>query len=175
VPNLTETQKESKRRYSKIYYRNHRDEMLEYFRQLRLRPDKVRQRLRARQVGMRATPHATISPVAIDLAWAAGFLEGEGSFIRDGRIAAAQAGDQVPDPLIRLQQLFGGSITKREPRSDVLGKQRQWVWTVCGPRARGVMMTIYTFMSSRRKMQIRSVLEVVNHDATECSIVPIIS
>lgn len=65
------------------------------------------------------------------------------------------------DPLIWLRRLFGGSIglysngvarDSGRPHNDIY-----W-WTTSGPRARGVAMTLYYFMSDKRRKQIRKAL-----------------
>lgn len=102
---------------------------------------------------------ATKSPTSRDLEWAAGFLEGEGSFLynhnrktlSNGRkkdtgtqeVSATQV--HTSEPLNKLQALFGGTVRGED-------------WRVTGPRARGVMMTLYPLVSSRRKEQIRRAL-----------------
>lgn len=95
-----------------------------------------------------------------DIAWAAGFLEGEGSFTvgykksspsyHGMRVSAPQV--QLA-PLERLQRIFGGSIypLKLERKINT--------WQCTGERAVGVMMTIYTLMSPKRKEQIKHCLD----------------
>lgn len=98
--------------------------------------------------------------------WAAGFLEGEGSFsgsVCKGRFYVGVTASQTAtaEPLERLQGLFGGRIhIEHVSRTNSIIKSRdQHRWGIHGARARGVMMTIYKFMSSRRKAQIRRCLE----------------
>src|SRR6478609_6611312 len=99
----------------------------------------------------RATPRATARPTKLDLAWAAGFLEGEGSFLLTGRAghqtSRVMAFQKQREPLNRLQRIFGGSVTKLRTR-DI------HTWTVCGARARGVMMTLFLSFSPDRQSQI---------------------
>ena len=103
----------------------------------------------------KATLKASISPSSKDIYWAAGFLEGEGSF-RLARGTVITAPQVQREPLDRLQKMFGGTIAfrKREnpKHSDI------HIWSVCGSRARGVMMTLYSIMSPRRQEQIRKSL-----------------
>lgn len=107
---------------------------------------------------------ATRSPTDRDLAWAAGFLEGEGCFSKNvGRSVSAvgnarvHAGQVQREPLERLLEIFGGSLSK--PRWDgKLNHQPVYVWSVTGMRARGVMMTLYLFMSPLKKDQIITAL-----------------
>lgn len=98
-----------------------------------------------------------------DLEWAAGFLEGEGTFNAsiDNRGKSAITGKhyinykvvvtQVNDePIYRLRNLFGGTVSLRE-RYD---GQDQFLWTTSGARARGIMMTLFPLMSRVKQEQI---------------------
>lgn len=83
---------------------------------------------------------------------------GEGTFLSRAnihcgpKVAAAQ---NNPEPLARLLSLFGGGVTNHMKG----GKAK--IWYAYGPRARGVMMTLYSLMSERRKAQICKALGVV--------------
>lgn len=109
-----------------------------------------------------------------DLYWAVGFLEGEGNFnyqaksymMKSGKLCnkgakypkfAVKASQVQREPLERLQKLFNGSIygpiNKKHPNQNP-----QYAWQVTGPRARGVMMTVYSLMSPKRKGQIKYAL-----------------
>src|SRR5262245_30656987 len=107
------------------------------------------------------TPKASVSPKYADLAWAAGFLEGEGWFSgRFNRIHKANdycvsAGQVNVEPLYRLQALFGGTVRPMKVRPP---SKPAASWRVNGGRARGVMMTMFPFMSDKRKAQIRVAL-----------------
>lgn len=102
------------------------------------------------------TKTATQSPRIRDLTWAAGFLEGEGSFHAAShrcpgcvQVSAVQVNRE---PLERLLAIFGGTlrIVKR--------RRVQWnqtsVWVATGARGRGIAMTLYPLMSEKRKKQI---------------------
>lgn len=105
------------------------------------------------------TIRASTSPTVPDLHWAAGFLEGDGSFQpnrNSGMVSAAQVNRE---PLTKLQKMFGGSIKKTIRRN--LNHSNFHVWQVSGPRARGVMMTLYILMSGRRQSQIDVALGLV--------------
>lgn len=111
---------------------------------------------------------ATKSPSVADLAWAAGFIEGEGTFsplqvtLRNGerrsyaRIIAYQ---NNPEPLEKLQAMFGGVIRRFERKRAT---EKAGTWAVNGSRARGVMFTLYTFLSAKRREQVRMSLKGVN-------------
>lgn len=98
----------------------------------------------------------------IDAAWAAGFLEGEGSFIirkranhtRYSKISACQ---KQKEPLIRLVRMFGGGLWL-----DKSGGYKIWLWNVNGPRARGISLLILPLMSPKRRKQIIKMLKSDN-------------
>jgi len=95
-----------------------------------------------------------------ELYWAAGFVEGEGTFIaRNKGLTCAVEQVQI-EPLYRLQMLFGGStlpikrkILRKQDRSPIS------VWAVHGERAAGILMTLYKLMSPKRKAQIKLALD----------------
>src|SRR5579864_6663565 len=92
------------------------------------------------------------------LYWAAGFLEGEGTFLRQGNNGEAVRATQVQrEPLRRLLRILGGSID-RGGKPQEQAHNQSYVWYACGARARGIMMTLYTLMSPKRKRQIRKAL-----------------
>ena len=94
----------------------------------------------------------------VTLAWIAGFLEGEGSF------SGSDSGGQITvsavqvqrEPLERLQIALGGAL---KPYTNNHGRL-YYRWTMNGSHAVGVAFTLYTFMSPRRREQIRKMLAV---------------
>lgn len=96
-----------------------------------------------------ATKH---EPTPRELEWAAGFLEGEGSFgvgsIGGERISAPQVN---PEPIAKLKKLFGGRIHYKSANPP---RQEQFIWEVNGARARGVMLTLFTLLSEHKQEQI---------------------
>ena len=64
------------------------------------------------------------------------------------------------EPLERLLRMFGGTVTER-PTDKRWPNNTYWHWRVYGIRARGIMMTLYAFMSPRRQQQIRFALEAL--------------
>lgn len=106
------------------------------------------------------TAKATVHPTGRDIAWAAGFLEGEGSFYRSSKTAKGTAYvvayQNNPEPVNRMLALFGGSLAQRAPRRRC--PTGAWVWRASGARARGVCMTMYPLMSEKRRGQIREAL-----------------
>lgn len=91
-----------------------------------------------------------------NLAWCAGFLDGEGSFKitcnRGGRnVACVVVATQVDKtPVLYLQETYGGSLwcERRElPRRPV------WVWTGTTEWVRSVLPHIAPYMKGEKKLQ----------------------
>lgn len=88
----------------------------------------------------------------VEVAWAAGFLEGEGTFGRDGfRTFRVRASQNEREPLDRLVAVFGGLVSHRHPPSK---PRAIFEWAASGSRAVEVMEAIYPHMSTRRRRQI---------------------
>src|SRR6266550_401729 len=105
--------------------------------------------------GIRLTAAQAVSrPTTCDIAWAAGFYEGEGTCAYATRSEHAVVNQVEREPLDRLRRFFGGSIyaVKAHHRSKA-----SFRWAAHGPRARGFLMTIYALLSAKRKAQIRKV------------------
>ena len=100
---------------------------------------------------------------ATTIAWAAGVYEGEGSIGISGaktkkqRLYRRSKGIGVfvilpQKPLWVLQELkknFGGSIGEKRKKDGCR------CWFLFGPSAKGFLMTIYSWLSPRRKRQIK--------------------
>ena len=95
----------------------------------------------------RKTPTAIQSPAIADLYWAAGFMDGEACF-NNNRIKVAQKDRESLD---RLKHWFGGNISQGNGKAN----PDIFVWSVSGARARGVMLTLFSMLSQRRRLQIR--------------------
>lgn len=120
----------------------------------RRQPLKMETKTRSKTLGTyekKTTNKATKSPTTFDIVWAAGIFEGEGS----SRYSCGTTHVTVPqkDPwiLYRFQEFFGGHISQRKTNNI-------HTWSISGTRARGFLMTIYSFMSPRRKEQIKAAL-----------------
>lgn len=75
-------------------------------------------------------------------------------FNRSLVIGAAQV---EREPLERLEAMFGGKIHRAcLPKGN---RQRAWQWAVWGIQAAGLMFTLYSFMSPRRKQQITTAVK----------------
>lgn len=97
--------------------------------------------------GFEATKHPTV----LDIIWASGIYEGEGCCSKN-RSEQVSVGQKDTWILYKLQDLFGGKINLFKSTKGISR------WNIYGARARGFLMTIYKFMSPRRKEQIRKVL-----------------
>lgn len=91
-----------------------------------------------------------------DLYWAAGFMEGEGSFMNQRSNMALSAVQVQREPLERLLRLFGGSICRCAKRAT--GNSDYHKWQITGSRAAGLAMTLFALMSPRRKDQIEAAI-----------------
>lgn len=101
------------------------------------------------------TLDAVLHPTTWDLAWAAGIFEGEGYAVNNSHstyVTVSQKDRWLPD---RLTQLFGGSVRiTKVPYPKTPSKiGTYFIWGISGVRARGFLMTIYQFLSPRKKMQ----------------------
>lgn len=106
---------------------------------------------------------ATGSPTIRDLEWAAGFLEGEGSFAyMKGGTQRVRASQVNSEPLARLKKIFGGSISYEPSRTQKeTGNKKAdcFAWAISGARARGVMLTLFPLLSEKRQDQITAAMK----------------
>lgn len=92
-----------------------------------------------------------------DLAWLAGFLEGDGCFcLQKHRYASVKVSQTSRWPLEVCQRLLGGTIHPR--RHNQPNHRPVFYWSIGGPSAAGAMMTLFSFLSPRRREQVKSVL-----------------
>ena len=91
----------------------------------------------------------TLHPTTLDIAWAAGIYEGEGTCQRT-TTEKVQVGQKNHWLCARLRALFGGWVFEYKSGPN-LGHQR---WVLTGPRARGFLLTIFTFLSPHRQKQV---------------------
>lgn len=90
-----------------------------------------------------------------DLAWAAGFIEGEGCFlINQSRVTnfhvflkVAQV-DKVP--LVKLHSLFGGSLLQYKQREN---RSAAWLWAVGIGFMRDTMPLLIPYMTGNKRKQ----------------------
>lgn len=109
-------------------------------------------------------PTRAQSPTLIELAWAAGIWEGEGSVgCYEGafRLTVAQKDRWILD---RLRAWFGGTVYVRKEHYQG-GRYVLHQWYLTGARGRGFAYTIFTWLSPRRRAQLRKALSVLNEAA----------
>ncbi len=115
------------------------------------------------------------TPSLLDVAWAAGFMEGEGFFCLTKRNKRKDGGprstyrvigaNQVnPQPLHRMQEIFGGKIyLRRKPKPDSDGIQRRpfYGWQVLDPlRVMEITKMLVPHLSEDRVERIPWIEEV---------------
>jgi hypothetical protein len=91
-------------------------------------------------------------PTELDIAWAAGIYEGEGSCnttVKHKTAFTVQITQKDPEFLYRLRDLFGGSVKGYDNGGF-------WIhhWRTSGNKARTFLGSIYPFLTVRRKAQI---------------------
>ncbi len=101
-----------------------------------------------------------------ELAWAAGFLDGEGNFgcsrlkrkFTTSYVFNITAMQIDRRPLDRLASILGGSVTGPY-KSSGLGTKMPYSWTVGGfPRGQAVVAAMWSFMSEPKQEQARLAL-----------------
>lgn len=96
---------------------------------------------------------ATRHPSTLDIAWAAGIYEGEGSVGYSG-ISVSQSDRWILD---RFKELFGGTVSYE---SSI----EMHFWRAYGARARGLLMTVYIFLSPWRRIQAKDGMKMIGTD-----------
>jgi|SRR5882757_6076258 len=118
---------------------------------------------------------ATKSPTPQDIAWAAGIWEGEGSCQISRGTCRATVCQKDTWLLYKFQELFGGSVRTRDALKVSKIGNREYPrtiseWYTSGARARGFLMTIYKFLSPRRKDQVRVAFEIQPKGTVETNV-----
>lgn len=90
-----------------------------------------------------------------DLYWAAGFLEGDGSFPK-GSNPHVSASQKNPEPLRRLEKAFGGSMHWYSKKGQAA--KSSGVWSLHGADAIELMTKLFPLMSPERRHQISTAL-----------------
>ena len=96
-----------------------------------------------------------------DLAWVAGLLEGEGSFmIRTNGTPKIQCQMTDEDVILKLQAMCGGNVYFSERTVEQKEKKWKdtWSWIIQGKDASDLMKLLLPLMGERRSQKIRDVL-----------------
>lgn len=100
----------------------------------------------------------TNTPRETQVAWAAGILEGEGSFIdREGYGIQATASMTDLDVLTTIQDVLGGSVLPDKRRNSEW--KPSWTWRVSGTKCYLVLIEILPYMHSRRSKKIEYLIQ----------------
>jgi hypothetical protein len=93
------------------------------------------------------------------LGWTAAWLNGEGSFHLKPKqgTACVQTSQKSRQALDWLQLMFGGSICFSLSHSR-MKTYPIWRWALTGPRAVGLMLTLYPLMTAKRQGEIHKTL-----------------
>lgn len=102
------------------------------------------------------------------LAWAAGFLEGEGTFRFNSHTAkrphsgspTITAAQKDPESLYRLQAIFGGNTPTKYIARVNRKECEVYQWRIYGERAVGVMQTLYHWLSAYRRAQVQEAISI---------------
>lgn len=105
------------------------------------------------------------TPTQDEIAFFAGFFEGEGSATPNKRYnsVSVKVNQKDPEMLYKMRSLWGGSVkfwvtrnTKPSPTFEGYDSWRNpiYQWTITGDRARVFLSQIYRYLSCRRKEQV---------------------
>jgi hypothetical protein len=90
--------------------------------------------------------------------WVAGFLEGEGSFMRRQGSVYISAASTDLDSLELLAKFVGGRVNGPYRHANPKHKE-YWQWHLRGPKARSLMVAIKGVLSTRRAAQVNKAIE----------------
>lgn len=97
-------------------------------------------------------PNGKLNVTTEEIAWVAGFLEGEACFSPTRDSCMIQVAQVQRWPLTKLQQIFGGRVKIRH--NSGFTKRDIWFWQVSGERARRVARAVLPYMSPKRRRKI---------------------
>jgi hypothetical protein len=83
-----------------------------------------------------------------DLAWAAGFFDGEGCVIlrkaKNTYVVRISVSQVNPAPILKLKHLFGGHISKQKPKNS--NWKDQWKWEQDAKTASETLQTLLPYL-----------------------------
>jgi len=101
---------------------------------------------------LRVMEYRPRSVTAIDVAWLAGLVEGEGNLGVNGRSLTIRIKMADHDVILRAAELLEGKVY---PVPVPEGRRPQWLTQVKGSIAAGWAMTLYPWLGMRRRQQVR--------------------
>ncbi len=94
----------------------------------------------------------------VDVAWLAGLLEGEGYFcLNRGRYPRIDLRMTDRDVIEKVAAMWHSGVWEQKPKTE--RHKTVWKTDVSGPRAVGLMMTLYLYLGERRQERIRTILQ----------------
>lgn len=84
----------------------------------------------------------------IELAYLAGFFDGEGCVQSDGRTVGIT--NTFPDVLHRFKRAFGGRVSPKATNRDNPGGKALWRWGISGIDARNFLQTMIPLLVEKR-------------------------
>lgn len=116
------------------------------------------------------------------LAWAAGFIDGEGSFSRQVNHrkqpvgVILRVGQAEPTTLVKLQKaLGGGAICGPYPNSSPLSKKLRWEYKLSRQGLQAIIRELWPYLSNPKRRQYNEVVALVKRmrydaDAAEAAL-----
>ena len=100
-----------------------------------------------------------------DLAWAAGFFDGEGCFYarkQHGKYYATMETDQVdPEVLAKCQRITGLGKVKGPYKQGNVKHQDQWRWQTLGfAHTQALVAMLWTWLGTKKRNQATRVLQL---------------
>ena len=98
----------------------------------------------------------------IDLAWAAGLLEGEGCFTIHSKKHPYILVDMCDKDVIeKLHTIFPfGNVRGPYRHKDRPDNKDRWRFDAYGPKARHIILHLFPYMGSRRKQRMQQLMEL---------------
>lgn len=117
-------------------------------------------RYKNRQRWRRGRTEARLTVSADQVAWAAGYLEGEAWFgLNSGLLPAIRVASRDSAPLERLLDLFGGKLSSRPVKSGKYAGTIYWNWGVYADQAVLLARAVTPWLSPRRLDQVQKLLK----------------
>jgi hypothetical protein len=94
-----------------------------------------------------------LHPTMLDIAWAAGFYEGEGCCTLSQNQLCVFICQRQKEPLLKMELYFGGKIYSNNTKT-----RDAWIYHLKYERAYGFLYTIFPFLSREKRDQIKSTI-----------------
>jgi len=94
-----------------------------------------------------------IVPTKIDIAWSAGFIEGDGHIGRNKTTSDIEVTQKNICVLLKLQFLWGGSLGKIH-KQGFTRNRTYFKWRVSGPSARRMALSMRRYLSPVKQLQV---------------------